>query len=681
MPYIIQYLLKLSVSFAVVYLFYLLVLRRLTFYNWNRWYLLGYSLIAYCIPFINIDPFLEVNQLTGTRLVAFVPVINDLPVGERVDAVVSPTPVYNAWDIALFILLSGMLLMGARLLVQYISFCRIRRTALLLMPAPVKVYQVDKPIIPFSFGRSVFINRHQHSEEELKKIISHEFIHVKQKHTVDILWAEVLCMLNWYNPFVWMIRKAIRQNLEFIADNNVLENGIDKKEYQYLLLKVVGLSSFSITPQFNIVSLKKRIAMMNKIKSARIHLIRFLFILPMAAVLLLAFRNRQQQTQKAAPVTNVNIVQDTVPVKAKVKVVKKSTHNKQGYRITVADNDGECVVIVKDNTGKIVKAVQLTEWDKNKEQFERQYGEIPPAPPAAKDKIVISADTIFVNDAGTILIDASRNGPGNPYGFRASSSDTNVLFIIDGAPKTWRDVQNLPPEEIVEIAVEQDKDVAKIYGQKGKNGVIIVTTRKLQPNVMEGKTKAGVIIRDGDVVRSANVLKVGLDILYVVDGKNYSLSDFNELKLPVDKIESITVLKEKDAIAPYGEKGANGVIIITTKKEITTKEGPPFHFSAEQMKAVWEHARKENILYIGVENPLFIETEGVNPADLEVATDRGRITRKQGGFYCVPTLTGKSKVEVYKKQPDGKLTLLTTYQYTNTFFPPVPKIFELLIKG
>jgi beta-lactamase regulating signal transducer with metallopeptidase domain len=97
---------------------------------------------------------------------------------------------------------------------------------------------------------------------------------------MDILWGEWLCILNWYNPFAWMIRRSIRQNLEFIADNKVLENGIDKKQYQYLLLKVTGSPQFTIGASFNLSSLKKRIAMMNKIKSARVHLLRFLLLFP-----------------------------------------------------------------------------------------------------------------------------------------------------------------------------------------------------------------------------------------------------------------------------------------------------------------------------------------------------------------------------------------------------------------
>jgi N-acetylmuramoyl-L-alanine amidase len=103
-----------------------------------------------------------------------------------------------------------------------------------------------------------------------------------------------MCILNWYNPFAWLLRHNLRQNLEFIADSKVIQSGIDKKQYQYSLLKVIAAPEFQIVSQFNIVSLKKRIAMMNKMPSNRVHLVKFLFVLPLLAVSLLAFRGVSQ---------------------------------------------------------------------------------------------------------------------------------------------------------------------------------------------------------------------------------------------------------------------------------------------------------------------------------------------------------------------------------------------------
>jgi beta-lactamase regulating signal transducer with metallopeptidase domain len=291
MPLYFSYLIKLSVAIAVLYIFYQLVLRRLTFYNWNRWYLLIYTFLAFIIPFINISPALEKKELTPASVFNFVPVIENYTAKLK-QAPIEGTSQINIWMVLQLVFFSGFVILLMRLGIHYISLLRLRRSARVLSGEGIKIYQVDKNIIPFSFGGSIFINQQLHNETELKDIIRHEFIHVREKHTVDIVWCELFCALNWYNPFAWLIRKAVRQNLEFIADDQVLYSGIDKKQYQYLLLKVMGSTQFNIASQFNFSSLKKRIVMMNKIKSAKVHLLKFLFILPLMAILLLAFRNK-----------------------------------------------------------------------------------------------------------------------------------------------------------------------------------------------------------------------------------------------------------------------------------------------------------------------------------------------------------------------------------------------------
>jgi hypothetical protein len=155
----------------------------------------------------------------------------------------------------------------------------------------IRLYQLDRDIIPFTFGNSIYINKFKHSAGELKEIIRHESVHVYQRHTVDVLMAEFVCMLNWYNPFAWLIKHAIKQNLEFLADDAVLTSGTDRKSYQYLLVKVMGNSPLTIASSLNFSSLKKRIYMMNKTKTSRTHLLKFLFVLPVIALLMLAFRD------------------------------------------------------------------------------------------------------------------------------------------------------------------------------------------------------------------------------------------------------------------------------------------------------------------------------------------------------------------------------------------------------
>jgi hypothetical protein len=367
---LLQYILKLSIGITVVYLFYLLLLRRLTFYTLNRWFLLAYSMICFIIPFIDVNVFNWFNRpaLRQSILVQYIPVI-EMTGNETAHTTIDP------WQLVMITMVAGMLIMAVRLLVQYYSLFNMRRKAVLLYDKDVKLYDVNEQVIPFSFGNAIYINQRQHNEEELKDIIQHEFIHVKQRHSFDIIWSELLCIVNWYNPFAWLLKKDIRQNLEFIADQQVLQSGLDRKQYQYLLLKVVGVHSFSIATKFNFSSLKKRIAMMNKARTAKVHVLRFLFMLPLLVIILLAFRNTTRQHPVAAPA--ITAVADTIPNKA-AGAAPVAPEDIQTIDINKTDNSQTVTIVLKN--GQVEKYNLLN--PKEKEVFEARYGPLPPAPPA-----------------------------------------------------------------------------------------------------------------------------------------------------------------------------------------------------------------------------------------------------------------------------------------------------------
>lgn len=403
MPFFFIYLLKLSINLAVVFLFYHFVLRRLTFYNWNRWYLLGYTLLSFFIPFIDISSLLEKNEWIESTVVQWVPVVNNSSVSAT--TVTAGSGFFTAISITALLIITGMLVLLGRLLIQFISFRKMMKKAHFISGDVMKIYQVDENIIPFSFGNSIFINRDLHSEMELQEIIRHEFVHVKQLHSIDILWGEIICLLNWYNPFVWLLKKSIRQNLEFIADDKVLENGVSKKEYQYLLLKAIGNNQYSIAIQFNFSSLKKRIAMMNKTKSTKKQLLRMLFLLPATAILLLAFRNRWETAQKnfdrgSKGISETIIMNDTVPPTLPIPplppIEVKMPDNVQ--RINV--NNDKATIWLKNGKKENYNLAVPSE----KEAFEKKYGEIPippipPIPPVPPTPPVLPGKTTNLTSA------------------------------------------------------------------------------------------------------------------------------------------------------------------------------------------------------------------------------------------------------------------------------------------
>src|SRR5260221_6252319 len=143
---ILIYLLKLSVSLSVVYLFYQFVLRRLTFYAWNRFYLIGYTVLSFFIPFINITPVLERNEMMNNKIVQFIPYVGAF--NEKAGVHLYPASQIpasrTAWDFMMLVLLAGVVVMLLRLLVQLISFKKIMNKAQLVSDDDVKLYQVSQ---------------------------------------------------------------------------------------------------------------------------------------------------------------------------------------------------------------------------------------------------------------------------------------------------------------------------------------------------------------------------------------------------------------------------------------------------------------------------------------------------------------------------------------------------------
>ena len=141
---------------------------------------------------------------------------------------------------------------------------------------------------PFSFFHWIFIHPTSHTEDELSEILTHEQTHANQWHSIDVLVSEIVCIFCWFNPFAWLMKREIRTNLEYLADNRVLETGHDSKSYQYHLL---GLShhkaAATIYNSFNVLPLKKRIKMMNKKRTREIGRTKYLMFLPLAALLMI----------------------------------------------------------------------------------------------------------------------------------------------------------------------------------------------------------------------------------------------------------------------------------------------------------------------------------------------------------------------------------------------------------
>jgi beta-lactamase regulating signal transducer with metallopeptidase domain len=297
MQVLFAYLLKLSFCLALGYLFYFLLLRRMTYYNWNRYFLLLFPLAALVIPLLPIELPQEMKPLN----VAFF-TSNALPSSSQAAAPggVAETAQWNFISLLLWAIVAGMVFFMLRFAVRFYSLYKTRDAARLINDGDIKLYHLEGCAAPFSFYNSIYLDTNAYDETELEKIIEHEIVHISQKHTMDMLLSELLCIVQWFNPFVWFMKHAIRQNLEFIADESVLQKGVSRQGYQFLLLKVSGAMPYSLANNLLFPSLKKRIQMMNRERTGKIHLLKFMCLIPLVCVLLYSFSGPAPKRSGAA---------------------------------------------------------------------------------------------------------------------------------------------------------------------------------------------------------------------------------------------------------------------------------------------------------------------------------------------------------------------------------------------
>lgn len=274
---ILHYIIKVNVVLCLTYILYYLFLRKDTFFVQKRFYFLIGIVFSFIYPLIRLNVFDKL--FTDEKMLTALNEVNLQTLYVTNNVIV---PVLNLRNILVIIIASISILLLIRLLFQCFSVIRLKAVSNnIISDADTKIIHVnDKNINPFSFFGWIFINKNLHSEYELKEILEHEKIHVRQNHSVDIITIELVCALFWWNPVLWMLRRDMKENLEYIADDRVLLNGTDSKGYQYLLLKQTNRKTAAVVNNFNVSQLKNRIIMMNKEKTKKRKLMKYLLIIP-----------------------------------------------------------------------------------------------------------------------------------------------------------------------------------------------------------------------------------------------------------------------------------------------------------------------------------------------------------------------------------------------------------------
>ena len=310
----IPYLLHASILLAGCFVFYWLFIRQETFFKLNRWVLVSGILLSISIPLIQIPESWSMKHSLISELETaqsrpqeelpnLIPVSTEQDIKNEVskppkdtekEAIVpiskitkKPQTVASGIPLSTIVwyaYLVGVLVFFLAFMVQLIILLTKMYSYLSFRDGPFRIVELVKDEAPYSFWNSIFVNPTKYDLETYTQIIDHEKIHISQVHFFDKILAEILLIAFWFNPFVWLLRNAITNNLEYLTDNSMLKNGAEKQRYQLSLLQVsVPQHPLNLSTNYNNSFLKNRIAMMNSKKSSARSSWKYLFLLPMIA--------------------------------------------------------------------------------------------------------------------------------------------------------------------------------------------------------------------------------------------------------------------------------------------------------------------------------------------------------------------------------------------------------------
>lgn len=287
------YIIQVNCALVLFYLLYATLFKRDTFLKIRRFYFISSIVFSLVYPCFVVPGLMDVlsfraNGPAADETAIFIEAPTFEMVTGREDA--AADSFHIPWKaLSLFVYIAVTLFFIFRFLWQLASILRMRLKSRKTLVSGIEIYNLKNNLNPFSFFGMIFINSEMHSEEELAQIIIHEHTHVREKHSLDVMLLEIILLFSWWNPFVWLLKREMAMNLEYLADKGVLREGVDSKDYQYHLLRLTyHETAVQIVNNFNVSQLKQRIMMMNKTRSSTPKLAKYLLILPVTLLLIAA---------------------------------------------------------------------------------------------------------------------------------------------------------------------------------------------------------------------------------------------------------------------------------------------------------------------------------------------------------------------------------------------------------
>ncbi|WP_447636782.1 M56 family metallopeptidase [Flavobacterium microcysteis] len=383
----IFYFAKTSALLAIFFLAYYFLLRKETFFTANRWFLLAGIATSLFLPKVIlvktvwVEPAVAAHYTpieTAKAPIAFEAIPNageelaSPPFTEAGNSVITTEPLMveepafeiNWLYVVIGIYLIGMFFFLGKFIRDFWALRKIFRNQTVELHGDFKFLDTDKIQSPFSFFNYIVYNSKRFKKEELENILEHEKVHSSQMHSMDMIISQLFCVVFWFNPFAWLHKKAIAQNLEFIADSIALKAVPDRIIYQKTLLKVSAPHQcIPITNHFFQSLIKKRIVMLNTDQSKKRNSWKYAIVLPLLTVFMLQFQvetvaqEKEDEQVQAQQTNNYEVKVDKNSTDDYLKAQSKIFKNNHGIDLKFSR--------VKRNSDKEIVAIKTTYKDKS----------------------------------------------------------------------------------------------------------------------------------------------------------------------------------------------------------------------------------------------------------------------------------------------------------------------------
>ncbi len=457
----LMYLLKSVVLSGIFYGYYSLFLKNTIYHAYNRFYLLASMALSLVIPFFKLSMFtISEEQASGAKQVLIY--LNQLPS--------APVQQENvAWE--MMVIASISVLLVCYLGYSVIRIFRLKAKNVQKQMGDFTFIETDLEDAPFSFFSNLFWKKSISMEEENgRKMLQHELVHIREKHSWDRLFSQFICSVFWMNPFNWIIQKELQNIHEFIADRDAVGAGEVDAFAKMLLQTYYGNHFLNPSHSFYYSSIKRRIIMLTTSKTPKYAYLRKVAVLPMLAFILVIF---------------------SIQVSAQEKKPKKGVE----YKVTMRPDS---TTFSDPKTGKKVFTVATKDMPPPPAPAGPPA---PPAPPVTAETIKIShsfSDAKFTgnSDSSAIVMKGMRDGKEITVTVKGSNKNISPtdqasivlrsspgqkekpLIVIDGVIMTDMDMNKISPDKIQSINVLKGESAKVKYAEKGANGVVEITTKK-----------------------------------------------------------------------------------------------------------------------------------------------------------------------------------------------------------